>query len=204
MFFGEHIIGASSIRESVIKCICFKYLEISKWKWKLCASNKKLWCLITCMSAKARSISDAANKNGPRKAKSCPLLTAQNVYAVRLTTTTVVRITASITIFPVATKMYKVAPNWLLQNTSQKDKNSSIYTWIILMCSHVPLRPLKMVRFLFFSYNLGMANAKWYSRVLTTQQLHSLLHLFLLVERRKWRIDRDIWIPIRYLCHLYY
>lgn len=44
----------------------------------------------------------APNKKGPRKLKSWPLLAAQNVYRVRLTTTTAVRITDSRITFPVA------------------------------------------------------------------------------------------------------
>lgn len=43
-----------------------------------------------------------AKRNGPRKLKSVPLLTAQNVYSVRLPTTTPVRNAASATIIPVA------------------------------------------------------------------------------------------------------
>ena len=41
-----------------------------------------------------------ANKKGPRKEKSWPLLTAQNVYRVRLATTTTVKIAANSTTFP--------------------------------------------------------------------------------------------------------
>lgn len=43
----------------------------------------------------------AQNKNGPRKLKSWPLLTAQNVYRVRLTTATAVTVADSRIIFPV-------------------------------------------------------------------------------------------------------
>lgn len=44
----------------------------------------------------------AQNKNGPRKLKSWPLLTAQNVYRVRLTTATAVTVADSRIIFPVS------------------------------------------------------------------------------------------------------
>jgi hypothetical protein len=44
----------------------------------------------------------APNKKGPRKLKSWPLLAAQNVYRVRLRTTTAVRMTDSNITFPVS------------------------------------------------------------------------------------------------------
>lgn len=53
------------------------------------------------MKEKTSSTMRAPNKKGPRKLKSWPLLAAQNVYRVRLTTTTAVRITASRITFPV-------------------------------------------------------------------------------------------------------
>ena len=43
-----------------------------------------------------------AKRNGPRKLKSLPLLTAQNVYSVRLPVTTPVSNAASITIIAVS------------------------------------------------------------------------------------------------------
>jgi len=48
----------------------------------------------------------APNKKGPRKLKSWPLLAAQNVYRVRLTTTTAVRITDSRITFPVLPNIF--------------------------------------------------------------------------------------------------
>lgn len=56
--------------------------------------------LITWIRAKTMRIITAANKNGPRKLKSWPRFAAQNVYIVRLTTTTDVRITDSNIISP--------------------------------------------------------------------------------------------------------
>jgi len=49
-----------------------------------------------------------ANKKGPRNEKSWPLLTAQNVYRVRLTTTTTVKIAANSTTFPAKIKRQRV------------------------------------------------------------------------------------------------
>lgn len=42
----------------------------------------------------------APNKNGPRKLKSWPLLAAQNVYMVKLSTTAAVNMTDSNITFP--------------------------------------------------------------------------------------------------------
>lgn len=54
--------------------------------------------------ANRMSTKTAPNKKGPKKLKSWPLLAAQNVYKVRLTTTAVVKITDSKITFPVAKK----------------------------------------------------------------------------------------------------
>lgn len=61
--------------------------------------------LVTWMRPNIKSMRVAANKNGPRKLKSTPLFTAQNVYSVKATTTVAVRITARRTLFPVGTKV---------------------------------------------------------------------------------------------------
>lgn len=55
----------------------------------------------TWIKAKTISTMIAPNRNGPKKLKSWPFLAAQNVYKVRLTTTTAVRITDSNITFPV-------------------------------------------------------------------------------------------------------
>lgn len=52
--------------------------------------------------------SNAPDKKGPRKLKSWPLLAAQNVYRVRPTTTTVVRITDSKITFPVSNSTHSL------------------------------------------------------------------------------------------------
>jgi hypothetical protein len=62
--------------------------------------NKHTW-----MKANTIRTMTAPNKKGPRKLKSWPLLAAQNVYIVRLTTTTVVRIADSRITFPVVKRI---------------------------------------------------------------------------------------------------
>lgn len=54
------------------------------------------------MTEKRISTKIAPDKKGPRKPKSWPLLAAQKVYKVRLTTTPAVRIAASKITFPAA------------------------------------------------------------------------------------------------------
>lgn len=58
------------------------------------------------MRAKARRTQREAKRKGPRKLKSDPLLAAQNVYKVRLTTMIVQRIAASKIIVPVSQPIY--------------------------------------------------------------------------------------------------
>lgn len=62
-----------------------------------CISSACTW-----INANTISTIRAPNRKGPRKPKSCPLFAAQNVYRVRLMTTTAVKITASNITFPVA------------------------------------------------------------------------------------------------------
>ena len=64
--------------------------------------QRKLKNKITWIKANTIRTMIAPNKKGPRKLKSWPLRAAQNVYRVRLTNTTVVRITDSRINFPVA------------------------------------------------------------------------------------------------------
>ena len=68
----------------------------------LCCGDRSL----TWMSANTSSTMREANRKGPRKLKSLPLFTAQKVYAVRLSTTTVVRIADSRMTLPVHTADY--------------------------------------------------------------------------------------------------
>jgi len=68
--------------------------------------QKKLKNEITWIKENTIRTMIAPNKKGPRKLKSWPLLAAQNVYRVRLTTTTVVRITDSRITFPVLPNIF--------------------------------------------------------------------------------------------------
>lgn len=56
------------------------------------------------MNPKSKMTIRLVNKMGPKKLKSCPLLAAQCVYAVRDNTTAAVNRRASNTINPVSTK----------------------------------------------------------------------------------------------------
>lgn len=77
-----------------------KIIKIRKMKQKKLKNN------ITWIKENTIRTMTAPNKKGPRKLKSWPLLAAQNVYRVRLTTTTVVRITDSRITFPVLPNIF--------------------------------------------------------------------------------------------------
>lgn len=72
------------------------YLPGKKLEYKRCIE------LLTWISANSIRTTTAPNRKGPRKLKSWPLFAAQNVYRVRLTTTTAVKITDSRITFPAA------------------------------------------------------------------------------------------------------
>lgn len=83
--------------------------------------------LVTWMRPNIKSMRVAANKNGPRKLKSAPLFTAQNVYRVKATTTVAVRITARRTLFPVGTKVIHTSDYHMTnQNSKEMQLDSNV------------------------------------------------------------------------------
>lgn len=80
------------------------------------------------MRMKTNRTKSEANKKGPRKLKSEPLLIAQNVYKVRTMTTTQQRTTASKITTPVITIIKKIRTQHT--NTYNNNLHKYIYTSI--------------------------------------------------------------------------
>lgn len=142
MFFCERVIVYNSCKQEYLSSEIWEAKQsnpIKEGEIKTCmhtVSFKK--ALVTWMRPNIKSMRVAANKNGPRKLKSAPLFTAQNVYRVKATTTVAVRITARRTLFPVGTKVIHTSDYHM---TNQNSKRCNLTA----MCSQIKLKTLSRI-----------------------------------------------------------